>query len=66
MRVVINGEEQIVQDGISVADLVVALGLNRRRIAVELNQQIVAREAYEQRQLAADDALEIVTFVGGG
>jgi len=66
MRVVINGEAQMLKDGLSIAQLIADLGLNRRRIAVELNRQIIARDTYEQRIIANNDELEIVNFVGGG
>ena len=36
------------------------------RIAVELNEEIVPKNAYEQCVLKDGDAVEIVSFVGGG
>jgi sulfur carrier protein len=50
----------------SVADLVAALGLAGKRIAVERNGEIVPRSRYAQTPLANGDRLEIVGAVGGG
>lgn len=50
----------------TVADLVAELGLGARRIAVEVNREIVPREDYAHCRLHAGDAIEVVHFVGGG
>ena len=55
-----------VRDGTSVADLITELSLNGRRLAVELNQEVLPRESYAAQILAADDVIEIVNFIGGG
>ena len=66
MRVVINGEPQNVIDGLTIAGLIQQLGLKQRRIAVEVNREIIARESYEAHALGEGDHVEIVHFVGGG
>lgn len=66
MEISVNGEPREVPDGSTVADLVRALELEGRRIAVELNRGIVRRDHYATQHLAAGDAVEIVHFVGGG
>jgi thiamine biosynthesis protein ThiS len=50
----------------TVAALISRLALNGRRIAVEINRQVLARESYGERALADGDQVEIVQFVGGG
>ena len=66
MRVTVNGEARELRDGLTVADLVDELGLHARRIAVEINLDILARDDYRQRTLCDGDVVEIVQFVGGG
>jgi thiamine biosynthesis protein ThiS len=66
VHVIVNGEAQTVGADLTVADLISQLGLNRRRVAVELNREIVARESYGERTLREGDQIEIVHFVGGG
>lgn len=66
MRVRLNGESRELGDGITIADLVGQLGLGQRRIAVEVNRDIVPRDAYTGHSLREGDEVEIVQFIGGG
>jgi thiamine biosynthesis protein ThiS len=50
----------------TVAELVAALGLDARKVAVERNLEIVPRSAYRRTELADGDQVEIVHFIGGG
>ena len=53
-------------DAATIGDLVLALGLQGKRIAVEKNGEIVPRSRYADTPLARGDRLEIVGAVGGG
>lgn len=66
LTVRVNGEPRSVPGGSSVAALVRLLGLTSAQVAVERNGEVVPRREHEATALAAGDALEIVTFVGGG
>ena len=66
VQVMVNGEPRALGAGTTVADLVSSLGLGPRRIAVEVNRAIVAREDYAARALGDGDTIEIIHFVGGG
>ena len=67
MDFVINGEAQRLDPPpATVADLVRALKLEGKRIAVERNGEIVPRSRYEQTKVTAGDRLEVVAAVGGG
>jgi len=66
VRVTINGESRELAGDMTVAALVEMLGFAGRRIAVEINQAIVPRSLYGQRELAAGDVIEIVQAIGGG
>ena len=66
MRLIINGEEITVENVANVAALVTSLGLDLRKVAVELNLEIVPRSLYSEAELADGDRIEIVQFVGGG
>ena len=46
IRVVVNGEEREVPAGLSLLDLIQLLKLEPSRVAVELNREIVRREAW--------------------
>jgi thiamine biosynthesis protein ThiS len=66
VKIRVNGEEREIAAGISVAGLLDELKIRPGRVVVELNRNIVAREAHNATLLSDGDALEIVHFVGGG
>jgi len=66
MRVVINGKEQELASPLTVSELLEQLGLDRRKVAVERNLEILPRSVHDRTALADGDRLEIVSFVGGG
>lgn len=66
MELTINGEARRFEAPLSVAGLLVALGLEPRKIAVERNLEIVPKSLYGATTLAEGDRVEIVQFVGGG
>jgi len=66
MRVQINGRWEDVEDALTVAKLLEVRDLPARRVAVELNRQLVPRAMHAKTRLADNDSLEIVTLVGGG
>jgi sulfur carrier protein len=66
MRVTLNGDARELHDGITVEQLVRDLGLGARRIAVEINLDVVPRADYAARALCDGDVVEIVQFIGGG
>jgi len=66
VRVTINGAAQNVLDGLTITALITHLGLTQRRIAVEVNREIIARDHYSGHALTDGDQIEIVHFVGGG
>jgi sulfur carrier protein len=66
MNLTVNGELRRFDALASVRDLVAALGLDGRKVAVERNLEIVPRSAYGRTQLADGDRIEIVHFIGGG
>ena len=66
MQITINGETRELADQVSIEDLLHTLAVPPGRVAVEVNEAVVPRDAYAVRRLAAGDRIEIVHFVGGG
>ncbi|MBF8778770.1 sulfur carrier protein ThiS [Pseudomonas fulva] len=66
MRIQLNGEPYEVPDGETVAALLGRLDLTGRRVAVELNMDIVPRSQHPQTLLNDGDQVEIVHAIGGG
>ena len=66
MNVYVNGEEKNYPDNSSVAEVVDAMGLTGKKIAIELNKEILPFQNYATQQLQAGDCLEVVHAIGGG
>jgi thiamine biosynthesis protein ThiS len=62
----VNGEPRRIAGGASIADLVVSLELDPKKVAVEHNAEIAPRSRLGEILLSDGDVLEIVHFVGGG
>ena len=61
----INGKLLDVK-GMTVADCISSAGYDIKRIAVELNGDILPKNQYEITILKDEDSMEIVSFMGGG
>jgi sulfur carrier protein len=66
MRIQLNGESFELPDGETVAGLLSRLDLTGRRVAVELNLDIVPRSQHGATTLTEGDQVEVVHAIGGG
>lgn len=66
MKIVLNGQERDIAAPASLAQLLETTGYANRRVAVEVNREIVPRSQYGERVLDAGDRVEIVYAIGGG
>jgi sulfur carrier protein len=66
MDIIVNGEKKTVPEDYTAEQLVESMALTGRRIAMEVNQEIVPRSTYPQHIFHAGDTVEIVHAVGGG
>ena len=66
MEVLLNGEIQQLPAEITITQLLQQLGLQDKRLAMELNGEIVARSYFQHQKIHAGDKIEIVHAVGGG
>lgn len=62
----INGEPRHFDAAPTVSDLLAALNLTGKRVAVERNGDIVPKSRHAETCCGAGDAIEIVVAVGGG
>jgi len=62
----VNGEARTLPEPLTVAQLLDRLGYNRRRVAVEINGDVVPAAQHGEQTLTSADRVEIVTLVGGG
>ncbi len=66
MKIRINGEERLVDEGATLAEMLAAAGYEQKYIAVEYNGGVIMADDYATVVLKDGDKLEIVRFVGGG
>ena len=68
MRVTIsvNAQEKTVSSDCTVQTLLDQLGFAQKRVAVEINQELVTKNEWQRVTLHEGDKVEIVSFVGGG
>src|SRR3954464_13038770 len=64
--ITVNEQRQTFPDPLTVADLLRQLAKDPKKLAVEVNRDVVPRGDHPTRTLADGDAVEIVTLVGGG
>ena len=66
MLITLNGEPHELEGPLSVADLLLKLSIDFRRVAVEHNYEILKRHLFPDTIVHEGDRIEIVNFVGGG
>ena len=66
MQISINGEQTTVDNDLNLAKLVEMQELQGKRIAIEVNEELVSRTHFESHLLKEGDQVEIVQAIGGG
>jgi sulfur carrier protein len=66
MNIYVNGAPTEVEDLIGMSALVLHLGLAGRRIAVEVNEELIPRSRFDTHVIQPGDRVEIIHAVGGG
>ena len=66
MNITVNGESHSLEPETSLGQLLEKLGVGEKRIAVEVNREIVPRSEYDKFKLSESDTIEIVNAIGGG
>jgi thiamine biosynthesis protein ThiS len=66
MTITLNGDPHDIPGPLSISELLQQLEIDYRRVAVELNLNVVKKAAYDSSVVNEGDEVEIVNFVGGG
>ena len=66
MQIQLNGDARAFEAEPTISELIASLGLTGRRIAVEVNEEIVPRSQHDATRLVDGDRVEIVHAIGGG
>jgi sulfur carrier protein len=66
MQIRLNGQPHTLPEQASIADLLQQLQLTGKRLAVEVNENIIPKSRHATTLLQAEDQVEIVHAIGGG
>jgi thiamine biosynthesis protein ThiS len=66
VTIVLNGDPFEIDGGRTVSQLLLHLGIDARRVAVEHNLVVLKRALFDTTEIRDGDQIEIVNFVGGG
>ena len=66
MKILVNGEKISLPEYSSIEDLIVHLGYQNQRIAIEVNELIIPKSKHSSFLLKDLDKVEVINAVGGG
>ena len=66
IKIKVNGKFKTVLNNSKLSDLLKNLNIPLKKVAIELNQEIIDKKKSNNIKLKKDDKIEIVHFIGGG
>ena len=66
IQIILNGKPHNIKEKTNIISLLETLSLSEKKVAVEINEEVVPRDHYTKKILSAQDRVEIVHFIGGG
>lgn len=66
MQIQVNGDVMELPDSATIGALIAQLALTGKRVAVEVNEDIVPRSQHPEYTLSEGDRVELVHAIGGG
>ena len=66
IKIKLNGKEKKVAENSKIDDVLNDLNISTKKVAIELNQEILNKKKLHKIRLKKDDKVEIVHFIGGG
>ena len=66
IKIKINGKKKNISNKLKLSDLITFLKIPLKKVAIELNEEIVDKKALSSINLKENDKIEIVHFIGGG
>ena len=66
IKIKINGKVKLINENTNLLNLVNTLKIPLKKVAIELNQEIMNKKNLNRITLKKNDKLEIVHFIGGG
>ena len=65
-KIQLNGNPYEINGSTNLNELLNKLKIQKNKVAIEVNGEIVQKDKYESLILRKDDKVEIVNFIGGG
>ena len=66
IKIKINGKAKLINENVKLSNLVKILKISTKKVAIELNQEIMDKKKLNRINLKKNDKIEIVHFIGGG
>ena len=66
IQIILNGKPHNIKEKTNIISLLELLSLSEKKVAIEINEEVVPRDNYVKKILLAKDRVEIVHFIGGG
>jgi sulfur carrier protein len=66
IQIILNGKPHNIKEKTNIISLLEILSLSEKKVAIEINEEVVPRGDYAKKILSAKDRVEIVHFIGGG
>tara|TARA_A100000164_G_scaffold340554_1_gene336561 strand:- start:1074 stop:1334 length:261 start_codon:yes stop_codon:yes gene_type:complete len=66
IKIKANGKTKLVPQNYKMSDLIKNLKIPLKKVAIELNKEIIDKKTIKQISLKKNDKIEIVHFIGGG
>ena len=66
IKIKVNGKIKMIKDGSNLLNLIKNLKISTKKVAIEMNKEIVDKKNLNIIKLKVNDKIEIVHFIGGG
>jgi sulfur carrier protein len=66
IKIKVNGKVKLIKDNTKLSNLIKFLKIPIKKVAIELNQEIVDKKKLKKIILKKNDKIEVVHFIGGG
>ena len=66
MKIFLNGQEINIDNNVNAYQLLSEMGYQDRRIALEINCEVIPKSEYSNKIIVENDKVEIISAIGGG
>ena len=65
-KIQINGRKTTIKENTTIFEVLKKFRIDEKKVAVELNGEILVKNKYKKKKIKKNDQIEIVQFIGGG